>query len=62
MTNLAWAQSLCVPEELKDLLIQKCIFARGCTAESFYARAQIAVLKTMSANEISQAFTEESES
>lgn len=28
------------------------------TAESFYARAQIAVLRTMSANEILQAFME----
>lgn len=62
MTNLGWAESLDVPDELKSLLVQKSIFASGCTAESFYARAQIAVLKTMSANEISQAFTEESES
>lgn len=60
MTNLEWAKSLDVPDELKSLLIQKSIFASGCTAESFHARAQIAVLKTMSANEILQAFMEES--
>jgi len=59
MTNLEWAKSLDVPQEVKSLIVQKSIFASGATAEAFYAREQIRILKSMSSSEIMEAYSNE---
>lgn len=56
MSYLDWAKTVAVTSEIREVLIAKCYVAMGPTAQAFYARRQLEILRGMTPDEITEAF------